>query len=221
MNQSALPSAKITPLFAVPFAQFSLPQPKRLCADLTTLILEKEAQGDRFRNATKRPTQGSEVFESQFDFFQWEDAPVSAVRDFCHRSLVSLLSHLGQVTPDSTVQLDYHAWFHVTRNGGFQGLHNHQNASWSGIFCVDPGDLDPAQPRSGVVRFHDPKLGSNMYVDPANRTLPMPFNNGVYEVQHRAGTLSLFPSYLTHEIFPYRGQRERIVIAFNCWARDE
>ena len=34
------------------------------------------------------------------------------------------------------------SWFHVTRRGGFFALHNHPNASWSGVYCVDPGKND-------------------------------------------------------------------------------
>ncbi|MEO1575298.1 MAG: putative 2OG-Fe(II) oxygenase [Pseudomonadota bacterium] len=210
--------SEITPLFAVPLAQFHLPQPERLCADLRSLFLEREQQGDDVRNEIRRPTQAAEVFESRFDLFTWDDRPVVALRDYCHASLLTLLKHLGQVDEQSNVKIDYHSWFHITRRGGYQGMHNHQNASWSGIFCVDPGDRVPDKPRSGVVRFHDPKFGTNMFADPANRALPMPFNNGVYEVHHRAGTLTIFPSYLNHEIFAYEGERERIVVAFNSWA---
>jgi len=217
MNQ---PTSQITPLFAVPLAQFTHPDTPALCADLRQLFLERERDGDTWRNETRRPTQGKDVFESRFDLFTWPESCVMTLREFCHRSLNALLASLGQITPDSNVQIDYHAWFHVTRDGGFQGLHNHQNASWSGIFCVDPGDPDPDNPRNGVVRFHDPKGATGMFADAANRALPMPFNNGVYEVHHRPGTLTIFPSYLNHEIFPYRGARERIVVAFNCWARD-
>ena len=28
--------------------------------------------------------------------------------------------------------------FHISRGGGFFGLHSHPNASWSGVYCVDP-----------------------------------------------------------------------------------
>lgn len=209
---------QIKTIFAVPLAQFHVPQPERLCTDLRTLFLERSDRGDEWRNEIKRPTQANEIFESRFDLFKWTERPVVALRDFCHASLLALLKHLGQVDETSKVKFDYHAWFHVTRDGGFQGMHNHQNASWSGIFCVDPGDHDPDNPRNGVVRFHDPKVGTSMFADPSNRALPMPFNNGVFELHHRAGTLTIFPSYLCHEIFVYRGQRERIVVAFNCWA---
>ena len=37
---------------------------------------------------------------------------------------------------------------------------------------------------------------------------------------HRAGQLVMFPSWLYHEVLPYHGQRERIVVAFNAWLQD-
>ena len=36
---------------------------------------------------------------------------------------------------------------------------------------------------------------------------------------HQGGQLIAFPSYLLHEVFPYVGQRPRIVVALNAWCR--
>ena len=38
---------------------------------------------------------------------------------------------------------------------------------------------------------------------------------------HQAGQLVIFPSWLMHEVLPYLGERERIVVAFNAWIRAE
>ena len=137
-----------------------------------------------------------------------------------HGAVGSLVQQLNDYTVAEMqgFELQYHAWFHVTRKGGYQGLHHHANASWSGIFCVDPGDAVAGRPDSGAVRFHDPRL-PEMWADPGNCRLKMPFNSGSYEITHRAGQLIIFPSYMPHEIFPYLGERERIVVAFNCWLR--
>ena len=48
-----------------------------------------------------------------------------------------------------------------------------------------------------------------------------PFATGPFELRHQAGTLMLFPSYLKHEIFPYVGERPRIVVAFNSWVEQD
>lgn len=115
------------------------------------------------------------------------------------------------------IEMDMHSWFHITRKGGFQSVHNHPNASWSAIYCVDPGDSTEAQ--SGAVRFHDPRVGSDMYRDPANEHLQIPYRLGSWQLTHKAGQLIAFPSYLLHEIFPYTGERPRIVVALNAWCR--
>jgi predicted 2-oxoglutarate/Fe(II)-dependent dioxygenase YbiX len=55
-----------------------------------------------------------------------------------------------------------------------------------------------------------------MYADAGNGQLRLPYQHGGFDVTHRAGRLVIFPSHLYHEIFPYQGERPRIVIAFNC-----
>jgi uncharacterized protein (TIGR02466 family) len=104
------------------------------------------------------------------------------------------------------------AWFHVTRRGGFFGLHNHPNASWSGVYCVDPG-----QRGSGLLTFVNPLLASNMYLDAANASMRGAFASGVRQIDLEPGQLVLFPSWVLHDVKPYEGDGERITVAFNCW----
>lgn len=208
----------VTDLFATPMADAQIPNHEPLCAALTRLFLEKEQAGDQYRYHRRRETQFGELFESKFDLFNWPDEPVKIVARFTHTCLSQLIQQLTQYGPEDLGQLsfNYHAWFHITRRGGYQGLHNHQNASWSGIFCVDPGEEVPGRPDSGRVRFHDPRACAQQYSDAGNLGLRLPYQHGGFDVNHRAGRLLIFPSHLNHEIFPYIGERPRIVIAFNC-----
>jgi len=208
----------VTDLFSTPMADAQIGEHEILCDQLRTLFLAKEAEGDAVRNERQRATQFGPLFESRFDLFRWPDPPVKAVAHFCHASLVQLLRQLTSFTDEefNKLRFDYHAWFHITRRGGYQGLHNHQNASWSGIFCVDPGDSPGQRPDSGLVRFHDPRFCSAFHAEAGNMGLDMPYNHGGFDVHHRAGRLVMFPSFMMHEIFPYQGERPRIVIAFNC-----
>lgn len=212
---------KLGYLFATPLAEFQAENEKPLCDDLRTLFLEKESD-EQVRNEIRRDTQHGELFESRFDLFEWQDPPVKELTQFCHRALASTIFELSDYSDEefSGLQFNYHAWFHITRNGGFQALHHHQNASWSGIFCVDPGDDVEANPHSGAVRFYDPRGQADQYRDPGNSRLGSITRFGSYEISHRAGRLLIFPSYLDHEIFPYLGQRERIVVAFNCMLQE-
>lgn len=212
---------KLGHLFAVPLAEARLEDPQPLSRELSELFLAREHAGDEFRNETRRDTQHGALFESRFDLFQWPEPPVRRLALFCHRTVASVLKSVSDYSDQEFGHLtfDYHAWFHVTRRGGYQGLHNHQNATWSGIYCVDPGDELPDRPRSGAVRFHDPRGFANQYLDAGNERLKLALRHGSYEIRHETGKLLVFPSYVNHEIFPYEGERPRIVVAFNCWIR--
>lgn len=209
---------QISPLFSVPFGHANLDDSQELCDELTTLFLAREAEGERYKNAIRRDTQVG-LFESRFDLHTWPDPPIQRVFAFIHTTLAYAVQRLNDYPPDiyRRLILNYHSWFHVTRTGGNQGVHNHPMASWSGIFCVDPGDSPPNEPTSGCVRFLDPRPGVDMFSDPGNERLQGQYHAGGFQTRHEAGRLLLFPSYVHHEVFPYRGMRPRIVIAFNSW----
>ena len=212
-------SLEISSFFAVPIARVVMPDHESLCDELERLFLEKESAGEAFRHQKRIDTMHGELFESRFDLFRWPDPPVRSLTAWCHNRLASLVQDLNRYD-DAEMDLlrfDYHAWFHITRRHGYQGQHNHPNASWSGIFCVHPGDPVPDRPDSGLVRFHDPRTHIDMYSDAGNRNLRLPFAAGSCDWRHRRGQLVIFPSYLRHEIYPYLGERPRIVVAFNCW----
>jgi uncharacterized protein (TIGR02466 family) len=192
---------------------------EQLCDDLESLFLEKETRGEAYRHQKYIDTMHGSLFESRFDLFRWPDPPVRQLTAWCHARLAGLVQELNGYSDAelATLRFDYHAWFHITRTHGFQGLHNHPNASWSGIFCVHPGDSPPDRPDSGLVRFHDPRTHIDMYSDAGNRRLGVPWTMGSCNWRHRRGQLVMFPSYLRHEIYPYVGERPRIVVAFNCW----
>lgn len=214
---------KVDQFFATPMAEVRMAKPEKLTKALSKLFLEKEKQGAEFKATYKRDTQHGDLFESRFDLFYWEDAPVKELFEFCHSATTELLRQLSGYTQEEFDKLKffYHSWFHVTRNGGFQGMHFHQNASWSGIFCVDPGDRLPDAPYSGRVRFHDPRHMAYYYTDAGNKKLLPPAHMGTVDMHHETGKLLIFPSYLMHEIYPYVGERPRIVVAFNCWVKED
>ena len=216
MSQSGL---DVTPFFAVPIASTILSNHEPLCDALETLFLAKEAEGEQWRHQKHIDTMHGDLFESRFDLFRWPDEPIRQLAAVCHQALGQHVRQLNAYDDAAMAQLrfDYHSWFHVTRKHGYQGQHNHPNASWSGIFCVHPGEHRPDRPDSGLVRFHDPRTHIDMYSDAGNRNLQPPWTMGTCDWRHRRGQLLLFPSYLRHEIYPYAGDRPRVVVAFNCW----
>lgn len=115
------------------------------------------------------------------------------------------------------LRFDQHCWFHITRDGGFFQTHNHPNASWSAIYCVDPGDDDAVDYAAGHVGFDDPRTNAGMHIDAANRDLRRDMSFNAFRIRPKVGELFVFPSYVRHWVEPYRGQRPRITIAANFW----
>ena len=210
--------AAIHPLYVVPLMSAQLPEAEALNGQLAQLFLELEAQGDAYRDIVQRDTQ-HRIFESRFDLHLRKEPPVQQLFAFINRTLLGFIANINgyDEAQMANIEFDMHAWFHVTRTGGFQGVHNHANASWSAIYCVDPGD--PGSGFSGAVRFHDPRAVGDAYRDPCNENLKVPYKLGPWQLSHKPGQLIVFPSYLWHEIFPYEGQRPRIVVALNAWGR--
>jgi uncharacterized protein (TIGR02466 family) len=215
-----MPDLNLQRLFSVPLTYFDMPAPERLNEALRKLFLECDGK-EEFRNAIRRDTQKGDLFESKFDLFTWPQPEIRELGMFCHTGISRVVQEVSDYTQDefSGIQIDYHAWFHVTRAGGYQGLHNHSNASWSAIYCVDPGEDVPDRPESGAVRFHDSRTNANYFADAGNTRLTGEFAAGSYQIKHRAGRLWVFPSYVLHEVLPYLGERPRIVVAMNAWMR--
>lgn len=205
-------------MFAVPLAQAQHPDHSELNRELRRLLLDRAAD-PRFANPQPSLKQQAGVFESDFNLFAWPEACVQRLREFCWTQLGRTLQALNGYTPDEMARLQIfsHTWFHVTRRDGFVIAHTHPMASWSGVYCVDPGTSPPDRPDSGVLRFHNPHYYSNMFLDPGNARLAPPYHHGMWCVRFQPGQLVLFPSWVSHEVLPFHGDDERITIAFNCW----
>jgi uncharacterized protein (TIGR02466 family) len=204
-------------MFAVPFAFSRYGAHEQLNPRLKSFVLAEEKK----RAANPRPlTQRNEhVFESHFNLFREQDPAVQELKTFCWDQLLALIGHLnGYDMPTVTrLQIYNDCWFHVTRRGGFFGIHNHPNASWSGVYCVDPGQHDPGRTQSGRLTFVNPAVSSVMHMDAGIAKMRLPYANEVASLALEAGQLVLFPSWILHDVKPFEGDGERITIAFNCW----
>jgi uncharacterized protein (TIGR02466 family) len=204
-------------LFAAPVASRTLENAGALNAELEQLLLARE--NEQYRNPHPTHFEQREVFESNFDMFRWQEPCIKTLRAFVMDSVLELVAELNGYSPQdmSKLQLHNHTWFHVSRHGGSFVAHNHPMASWSAVYCVRPGEEVPERRDSGVLRFLDHRPGSNMFMDPANVKLRVPFNFGHYSMRLAAGQLVLFPSYLVHEVATFMGRDTRITVASNCW----
>lgn len=209
--------------FAVPFAEIRHPAADPLNARLEALILSLEAQGDAYRNVDAVVHQPPGLFESRFEFFARPEREVQELRAFCWAALGDLIRDVNESLARGTdgLAISSQTWFHVTRNGGHFGYHNHPMASWSGVYCVSDGEPDQSISNNGSLVFPHPLNAANCFLDAANATLRWPYTQGNFAMNLTPGQLVLFPSWLGHYVTPFTGGRPRITVAFNAWFRHQ
>ncbi len=207
----------IAPAFAVPFVEALMPESEALNAELKDLFLRREMEGMGYANAQPL-VQRNGLFESNFELFDWPDAPIGVLRNWCWLQLYRAIGELNGYTPEQLRNLHVAAesWFHITRNGGYFALHNHPMASWSGVYCVASGDPDPTVADNGLLTFVNPQQTATMYIDMAIARMSRPYACAPVAMSLRAGQLVLFPSWVLHEVRPFYGRCERITVAFNA-----
>lgn len=213
---NAEPELRIAPAFAVPIVESRLPRCEELNRQLEALFLERET--DEYRNPTPSHIAQREVFESRFNLFRWPEACVQELRRFMLDTVARSVLALTTLTAADLQGLTFqnHTWFHITRYAGSFVAHNHPMASWSAVYCVRAGEPVPDHPKSGTLRFFDPRAGANAYVDPANESLQALYGVRMAEFLLTPGQIVVFPSYLFHEVTPFYGRDLRITVATNC-----
>lgn len=208
----------IVNMFAVPFAFGRHPESARLNPALKRCLfaLEKTGKAANPRPLTQR---NAGVFESHFNLFRHEDPAILELKLFCWDQLLTVIGRLNGYDLETLhrLQIFNECWFHVTRRGGFFGLHNHPNASWSGVYCVDTGRNDPDKKDSGILSFVNPTIASAMFMDVGVSNMSLPYGYQVANLRLEPGQLVIFPSWVLHDVKPFEGEGERITIAFNCW----
>lgn len=222
MPQVKQPAISVSPAFASPIVQTIMPNCQELNRRLHEMFLQWEHDPDRKRSSVPTPVIKVAVYESSFDLFSNPEPEIQALRQFCLQTLGYVVAQLNDYSTAEMADLRIfeHSWYHLTRTGGYTAQHNHPMASWSGVYCVDPGDSVPDKPNNGALRFLEARTTASMYLDPGNAHLQSPYAFGEMAFVLQPGQLLLFPSYLIHEVAPYYGRRERVTVAFNAWVRE-
>ncbi|GAA4358728.1 putative 2OG-Fe(II) oxygenase [Kangiella marina] len=211
---------KIQPSFAVPIIEVMNEDCSNLNSKLKEFFLEKERKGESYKNKDEYVQKNKQVYESRFDLFSWNNKHVGELRDFCWASVYNVVGKLNDYSTEelSRLHIANSSWFHITRNGGYFGVHNHANSAWSGVYCVDPGDEgEQEEETNGVLSFISPNMATTSYIDKSCSNLKSEYSRGNLQLKLKPGQLILFPSWLLHEVKPYFGNKERITVAFNCW----
>tara|TARA_B100000519_G_C14164348_1_gene400861 strand:- start:227 stop:883 length:657 start_codon:yes stop_codon:yes gene_type:complete len=100
------------------------------------------------------------------------------------------------------------SWFTKTHKGESSPMHDHKNCVFSAVYYY--GDYDD---KVGNLIFKNPIVNLTSYrlnVDKSNR-----FNTYDIEITPQAGSLLIFPSYVSHKIDVHKSDIPRLSLAFN------
>lgn len=212
-------AVNVSSAFAVPFGDLQHPHAQVLNPRLLARIFALEALGAGFRNPDPVVHQPEGLFESEFEFFAQPDEAVQELRAWVWTALAEFIREVNPAVVEGMrgLRIASQTWFHVTRDGGYFGYHNHPMASWSGVYCVADGDPSPGRSNNGCLVFPHPLTAANAFIDPTNSTLRWPFTQGNFVIPLKPGQLVLFPSWLGHYVTPFHGSAQRVTVAFNAW----
>ena len=207
----------IVPMFSVPMGVSYNTAHEELKSNLTQLFKQHEIKSQTDQHGSVK--KNKQVFESSFDLFDWPDPSVQQLQQYCWGQLYQFIGTINQYDMNTlrNLHIASETWFHITRKGGYFGIHNHPMASWSGVYCVDAGEGVEDEPDSGALHFISPHIGTTSFIDRSCTNLGGQFSRENKMMRLKDGQLVLFPSWLLHEVKPYLGSKERITVAFNCW----
>ena len=196
-------------LFATPVAAVEVPGSAALNAELERLILQRR---DAMPSVQASNSGG---WHSDRDILTWGGAPVVAVIDVAKGVASQLTADRGgkPIHPAWTVQ----AWANVNGPGDGNICHYHPGSFWSGTYYVADGGCGSDPSLGGEFEMLDPRgPAAGMYA-PALKFAGEDGNSvgSAETIRPRPGLLMVFPSWLYHQVRPYRGTGLRISIAFN------
>jgi uncharacterized protein (TIGR02466 family) len=108
-------------------------------------------------------------------------------------------------------------WANINRSGHANEFHSHPASYWSGVYYVDDGGIAEDASLGGELEFMDPRGPlPAMFAPHLAIAMAGGLSAGATErIPPKAGRLVMFPSWMMHQVRPYRGTAERISIAFN------
>jgi len=195
-------------LFGTPIVVVELPEAAALNNELSATIHGRE----KSHPGTQHSNLGG--WQSDWDMDRWGGAAAIKLLAI-GRNTANRITTDRQGKPVSIVW-KANMWANINRSGHGNEFHSHPGSFWSAVYYVDDGGIDGDAALGGELEFMDPRgPGPAMYA-PQLAFGSAGLSVGANEtVRPRAGRLVMFPAWLLHQVRPYKGQAQRISIAFN------
>ena len=211
MAETSKQSAKVEmrALFSTPVAIATLPNAGKLNSALRTTILAREES----HPSTEHSNLGG--WQSTWDIAEWGGEEVRAILVFARQFADKLTAdRQGQPAPQNWRM---NAWANVNRRGHGNEFHTHPGSVWSASYYVDDGGIADDPSLGGQFEIQDPRgVAPAMFRPDLVPNVPGGASFGASEIiSPAAGTMVMFPSWLSHAVRPYTGDGVRISVAMN------
>lgn len=200
---------EIQPLFATPIAFAPLPKAETINTALRQTIL---AHAENHPSTAHSNLGG---WQSSWDLPDWGGEETGFLLAFVRQLGDKFTAdRTGQPAPQ-TWRLN--AWANINRAGHGNEFHTHPGCMWSAVYYVDDGGVGEDPSLGGELEVQDPRgVAPAMYRPEIVPAVPGGPSMGASEViRPVAGTVIMFPSWVSHAVRPYTGTGTRISIAIN------
>lgn len=195
--------------FATPVAVTHLPNASQINLSLKKLIIERA----ELMPSTDHSNRGG--WQSTWDFHEWSGEAGGALLDAAKSMATQLTCDRSgdPVNPD----WKFNSWANINRRDNANESHIHAGSLWSGTYYVDDGGTNKDTNLGGELEILDPRgPAAIMYAPMLAPKVPGGLSTGASElIRPEAGTMIVFPAWLSHSVRPYRGDGVRISVAFN------
>ncbi len=206
---------EIAPMFATPLVKFDVPDAETLNTELRRVIEQRE----KSHPGMQASNQGG--WQSTWDMDAWGGAAaiklLAVGRNVANRVTTDRQGKAGSGPHPGFFAVTWRAnmWANINRSGDANEYHCHRGAFWSGVYYVDDGGIGADPSLGGELEFMDPRGPVPTMLAPH---LGIAMDGGQWTTERvvpKPGRLVMFPAWLMHQVRPYRGNVERISIAFN------
>ncbi len=202
MQDAEALTVNLTQAFSSPILRFQIPGASTLNPILIkeANLLRQESSGIRRSNR-----QG---WHSKSDLMTRQEPGLAELARFIEKSIHAATKVISPEFNFRGHRLMTEGWININPQHGYNVPHRHHGYLWSGCYYVTVPRVEEGP--SGCIEFLSP------FVIPGEYEV---FNAACYKekitMRPNAGDILLFPSYLTHWVFPNDAAEERITIAFN------
>lgn len=196
-------------LFATPVAAIQVPNSEAVNKDLIPIILKRRSE----RPSVQASNAGG--WHSDREINDWGGPHIAYLIDLIKGAAAQLTADKSRQTVNPAWKVQ--AWANVNAAGHGNLCHYHPASFWSGTYYVADGGCASDHSLGGEFEMLDPRgPAAGMYA-PLLKFLGEDGASvgGAEIIRPNPGLMFLFPSWLMHQVRPYRGTGTRISIAFN------